>query len=134
MRAAASIVDVYAIRLVMDDGNFGTELAQNAGRRFVSRAVCDIDRDVHIIERHVAGKTALREFHITPKRVIDSRGPANFSRSRPDVVDLTHENEVLDLRFDLVVEFVTVVPEKFNAVVFVRIMRGRKDDAGVGAQ
>ena len=41
---------------------------------------------------------------------------------------------MLDLSLDLVVEFVTVVPEKFDAVVLVRIVRGGEDDAGIGAQ
>src|SRR5207245_2555608 len=49
-------------------------------------------------------------------------------------VDLTRKNELLDLFFDLVIKFVAVVPEKFDAVVFVRIVRSRKNNAGVCTQ
>ena len=34
--------------------------------------------------------------------------------------------------FDLIVEFVAIVPEKFDAVVFVRIVRSGKNNAGIG--
>ena len=57
----------------------GAEFAQNAGRRFVSRAVRDIDRDAHFLERHSARKTGFGELHIAPERVIDSGGAADFS-------------------------------------------------------
>src|SRR5262249_29501426 len=76
----------------------------------------------------------LREFDVTTERVIDARGASNFSSSRTDVVDLAAENEVLDLFFDLIVEFVTVVPEKFNTVVFVRVVRTGENNASIGAQ
>ncbi len=63
-----------------------------------------------------------------------SRSASNFAGRRPDVVDLTGKNQVFDLRFDLVIELVTVVPEKFNAVVFVRIMRSGENNAGISPQ
>ncbi len=36
--------------------------------------------------------------------------------------------------FDLIVEFVAVVAEEFDAVVFVRVVRSGENDAGIGAQ
>ena len=36
--------------------------------------------------------------------------------------------------FHLIVQLVAVVPEKFDSVIFVRIMRGGEDDAGIGAK
>ena len=44
------------------------------------------------------------------------------------------ENQLLDLLLDLIVELVAVVPEKFDAVVFVRIVRGGKHDARIRAE
>src|SRR5439155_10296848 len=79
-------------------------------------------------------ETCLREFDIAAKRVVNARGASNLARRRTHVVDLTGKNQVLDLRFDLVVEFVAVVPKKFDAVVFVRVVRSGKNDPGIGAQ
>src|SRR5207244_12431914 len=101
---------------------------------FLSGAVSGSAGDAPFFERHFSRKTCLREFDVTAKRVINTRGASNFSGGRPDVVDLTAENQVLDLCFDLIVEFVAVVPEKFDAVVFVRVVRGGKNNAGIGAE
>ena len=61
-------------------------------------------------------------------------GLADLSGGRADCFDFAAENEVLDLLLDLVVELVAVVPEKFDAVVLVGIVRGGDDDAGIRAQ
>ena len=134
IRAAAFGVDVGAVRLVVRDRQFGAEFAQNARRRFVSRAVRDIDRDAHFLERHPARKTRLGKFHVTAERVVDAAGAADLPRGRSNRIDLAGENELLDLLLDFVVEFVAIVPEKFDAVVLVGIVRGGKNDAGIGAQ
>ncbi len=63
---------------VMRDGNIRAELAQNARRRFVSCAICNIDRDPHFFERHSARKTGFGEFDIAAERIIDSRGASDF--------------------------------------------------------
>src|SRR5213082_3293087 len=96
--------------------------SQNARCRFVSGAICDIHSDAHFLERHSLGKTCLREFHITTERVIDSCGSTNVVRGRTNRVDLAIENEVFDFFLDLIIQLVTVVPKKFDAVVLVRIM------------
>ena len=51
-----------------------------------------------------------------------------------DRFDLAAEDEMLDSVLDLVVELVAIVPEKFDAVVLVGIVRSGEDDAGVGPQ
>src|SRR5581483_3315614 len=134
MRATTIGIDVGAVRFVVPNDDFGAELAQNTRRRFVSGTVRDINRDAHSFKRHLARETLLREFDVTSKRVIDARRTTDFACSRADVVDLAGENKVLDLRFDLIVEFVTVVAKKLNAVVFVRIVRGGKNDASIRTQ
>jgi hypothetical protein len=60
------------------------------------------------------------------ERVIDARGAADFSGGRSDGIDFASENELLDLLFHLIVELVAIVPEKFNAVIFVRIMEAER--------
>ena len=62
------------------------------------------------------------------------RGAPDFARGRPNRIDLAGENELLDLLFDLVVELVAIVPEKFDAIVLVGIVRGGENDAGIGAK
>src|SRR5438132_13426098 len=117
----------------MCNRNVGPELAQNARRRLVSGAVRDVDCDAQFLERHFSRKTRLCEFDIAAKRVINSRGASNFTGRRPDVVDLTGKNELLDLFLDLDIKVVIVVPEKFDGVVFLRIMRSRKINAVITA-
>src|SRR5205085_9855557 len=79
-------------------------------------------------------ETRLREFDVAAQCVIDARGPSDFTGGRPDVVDLAAKNQIFDLRLDLVIEFVAVVPKKFNAVVFVRIVGSGENDAGIGPE
>src|SRR5207244_4393575 len=93
-----------------------------------------IDSDTHLFERHSARETRFRKFHIAAQRVIDARGASDFVGSRPDGIDLTGENELLDFFFNLIVQLVTVVPEKFDTVVLIRVMRSGKNDASVGTQ
>jgi len=106
----------------VNDRHFGAEFAQNTGRGFVSRAVGDIDRDTHSFERHVTGETAFREFN-SAQAASSMRARARFFPQLGGCCRSCHENEVPRLRFDLVVEFVAIVPEKFDTVFFVRIMR-----------
>ena len=80
------------------------------------------------------GKLCLGELDVAAQRIVDSTGAPDFSGGRPDRIDLAAENELLDLLLDLVIEFVAIVPEKFNSVVFVGIVRSGENDAGVRAQ
>ncbi len=97
VNAAALGVDVGSVGLVVRDGQFRSELAQDAGGRFVGGAVRDIDRDAHFLERHPARKTGFRKLDVAAERVIDPGGAADLLRGRPDGIDLTREDELLDL-------------------------------------
>ena len=67
MHAAATVVDVHAIRLVMRHGDVRAQLAQNARRGFVGSAIRDIDSDAHFLERHSPWKTCFGEFHVAAR-------------------------------------------------------------------
>ena len=134
INAAAAVIDVHAAGLVVRHGDVRAELAQNAWRRFVGSTIRHIDSDAHFIERHAARETRFCKFHIATERVVDTRGAPDFVSSWPDGINLAVENEPLDFFFDLIIQFITIVPEKFDAVILIRIVRGRKDDAGIGAQ
>ena len=134
MHAAAVVVDVHAVRLVVRYDHLRAEFAQNARRRFVGGAICDIDSRRAFLRATFRGKTRLGEFHVAAERVIDARGASDFVRGRPNRIDLAAENELLDFFLDLIVELVAIVPEKFDAVILVGIMRSGENDAGIGAQ
>jgi hypothetical protein len=53
---------------------------------------------------------------------------------RPDVFDGAAENQIFDLVFDVVVEFVSVRAEELDAVVGVWVVGGGDRDPGIGAK
>src|SRR5437868_3953800 len=134
MRAAAVGVDVSAIRSVVSDGDVCAQLAQNAGGGFISRTVRYVDRDAGFLQSHSARKTLLGKLDVAAQRVVNSRGTPDFSGGGPNRIDFSAENELLDLLFYLIIQFVAIVPEKFNSVVSIGIVRSREDDTGVRAQ
>src|SRR5207237_4690867 len=96
--------------------------------------VCHIHLHEYFVERHSTWKTCLCKFNVTTQSVINTRGASDLVCGRSDEIDLSGENKLLDFLLDLVIQLVTVVSKKFDAVVLIRIMRSRKDDAGVRAQ
>src|SRR5207247_9597467 len=132
--APALRVEVRAVRFVVRDGYLRPEFAQNAWRRFVGGAVRHIDSDAHLLERHTARETRFGKFNVTAKGVINPRGAPDVSGSRPNGIDFSGKNKLLDLFFYMIVQLVAVVPEKFDAIIFVRIVRSGENDAGIGTQ
>src|SRR6267154_746208 len=134
MNTAAAVVDINTVWLVVRHGDVRAKFAQNARCRFVSGAICDVHSHSHFLKRHSTWKTRLGEFDVATERIIDARRASDFAGRWPNGIDLAGKNELLDSVLNLIIQLVTVVPEKFDAVVLIRIMRSRKDDAGVGAQ
>jgi len=132
--AAAVGIDVGAARVVVDHHEVGTEFAQDAGAGFVGRAVAAIEGDAEGFERKAAREALLGKLNIAPERVVDAEGLADFRGRGADVFDFATENQILDARLDVVIEFVAIVAEKFDAIVLVGIVGGRENDAGVGTE
>ena len=132
--AAAIAVDIRPVRVVVGDDHIGTEFAQDAGAGLVGGAVRAIQGDAQRFERESARERLLGEFHIAPHGVVDARGLADLRGGRPHILDVPAENQVLDACLDLVVELVAVVPEKFDAIVLIRVVGGGEDNAGVRPQ
>src|SRR3984893_6256798 len=109
--AAALCVDVPPVWFVMHDRQSGAEFAENAGRRFVGRAVRHIDRDVHFLERHFSREAGFRELDITSQCIVDSSRPSDFLRGRANGIDLTSKEKQLDLLLDPIISLVALVPE-----------------------
>ena len=93
-----------------------------------------IHDDAQAFEIHSFWKGSLRILDIPAERIINADSFADFLGGGPNVFNRAGKNQVFDFKFDIVVEFVTVVLEKFDAVVFVRIVRSSENDAGIGAE
>src|SRR2546430_9033315 len=78
------------------------------------RAIHD---DAHPFQRHAAREGAFGIFDVTAERVFNADSLADCVSRGTDGFDIATENQVLDLVLDVVVELVTVGPEKFDAVV-----------------
>ena len=134
MGAAAVGVDICAVRMVVDHDEIGSQFAQDAGTGLVGGTICAVECDAERLEREVTRKTLLRKLDIAAECVVDAEGLADFCGGGADVFDFSAEDEMLDARFDFVIELEAVMPEEFDAVVFVGIVGGGKHDAGIGPQ
>src|SRR5450755_2183317 len=120
--------------MIVEYDDFRAKFAQNAGRRFVGRAVAAIQNNLHAFEREAARKTRLGKFDVAAKRVVNADGLTNQIGTWTDFFNRAGENEIFNFTFNFVVKFVTVGAEKFDAVVGVRIVRRGYDNARVGTQ
>ena len=77
------------------------------------------------------GKRALGELDVAVLRVVDALGAAELGRG--ELLRQVALDQLLDLALDLVGELEAVRPEQLDAVVVVRVVRGRDHDAEVGA-
>src|SRR2546422_1304900 len=134
MHRAAFFVDIFAIRLIAIYDDLGAQFAEYTRRRFIGRTVGAIDNDPQAFQGHAPRERRLRLLDVPAQRVVDADRLANRIRRRPDVLYLTPKNQALDLMFDLIIEFVSVSMEEFDAIIVVAIMRCGNNNAGVGAQ
>ena len=90
--------------------------------------------DAQALEGESPRKRGLGKLDITPQGVIDAHRLPDLARRWPYLLDLAAEDEVLDPRFDRVVQLVAVRPKEFDAIVIIRIMGRGDDNAGVSPQ
>src|ERR1039458_5078398 len=88
---ATIFVDVFSVGLISEDDGFGAEFAQDARRGFVSRAVAAIHNNSNSLQRHAARKTRFGEFNVTPQRIVNAHGLADFRSEE-------HTSELQSLR------------------------------------
>jgi hypothetical protein len=93
-----------------------------------------IHHHAHAFEGQSARKRGFGIFNITAQRVFDAHRFANFRRGRANVFDAAVEDELLDLILDIIIQLVTIRPEKLDAIVPVGIVRRGNHDAGIRAQ
>ena len=133
MRRTAFLVDVEAVRLVVDGDDLGAEFPQRRRRDLVGGAIGAIDDDAQARQRHGARQRALGEFDIAVMHAVDALGAAERIRVGQRDLDILVEQR-LDARLDLVGELVAVRAEQLDAVVVIGIVRGRDHHADIGAQ
>src|SRR4051794_24359823 len=117
MHGATIQIDVGSIRLISTNDHFGTKFAQHAWSRLVGRAVRAINNDADPIQRHLFGEGRFSEFNVAAQRVIDTDGFANFTGGRTNAFDCSTENKLFDPDLNVIIEFITVRPEKFYTVI-----------------
>ena len=84
------------------------------------------------VEPQPARKALLDEFDIAAARVVEPLGAAELGRLGAPARSLVEAG--LDLLLELVRQLVAVAAEQFDAVIAIRVVRGREDDAEIGAQ
>src|SRR4029450_1146580 len=66
--------------------------------------------------------------------IVDTRRASDVVGGWPDRIDFAGKNKLLDFFLNLIIQLVTVVPEKFDAIILIGIMRSGQDNTGVCAQ
>jgi hypothetical protein len=74
------------------------------------------------------------KFHVATEGIIDAKRLADLGRRRANILDLAAENDVFDPLLDVIVELIAIVAEELNAIILIRVVLGRKDDACIGAE
>ena len=125
-------IDVEPVRLDPDLDHLGAELPQRLGRDLVGGAIGAVDDDPHALERHVAAERPLGVFDVAGLHVVDAPGAAEVGRAGEHRGDFA-VHQRLDPRLDFVRELIAVRPKELDAVVLVRVVRGRDHHAEIAA-
>ena len=112
--------------------DLGAELPQRVGRDLVGGAVGAVDHDAQAVERQIARQRALGEFDVAVLHAVDALGAAELGGLGEPLGEIAVD-QLLDLELDLVGQLVAVRAEQLDAVVVVRIVRGRDHHAEIGA-
>src|SRR5207248_7664208 len=91
-----------------------------------------IDNDAQPVEAQSFREALLDEFDIAAAGVVEALGATELGRR--GAAGRTLVEPGLDLGFEIVGQLITIGSEQFDAVVDERIMRGRNDNADIGAQ
>ena len=79
------------------------------------------------------GNDDFDELDVAPGRIVDALGAAELGGGRERLGEVVALHAPLDLQLDRVGELVAVRPEQLDAVVLVRIVRGRDHDPEIAA-
>src|SRR5689334_10209995 len=131
VRGAALLVDVEAVGRAADRDHFRAELLEDARADAIVGAVRAIDDQLHAAQRAVLRERALAELEVTALGVVHALGLTQVRGGRDRERRIEQR---LDLALDRVRELHAVGGEELDAVVVVRIVRGRDHHARREAQ
>ena len=133
MRAAASLVDVHPVGSRVKDREGCAEITQSGGSGPEGGPIGAVHRDMNPVQGH-SGNTFLRPGSV-PARGIGHRG------DRPDgsgfgahSVDLIGEDQLLETKFQGVIQLVSVAAKELDTVVPRGIVRCGDDKAALRAE
>src|SRR5690606_36330501 len=101
MRRTAILVDVDAVRLVVDGDDLRAQFPQRSRRNLVARAIGAIDHDAQTVQVDIARQRALGEFDIAIDITIDALGATYIAMAGEIWREIAVDHR-LDLQFDLV--------------------------------
>ena len=127
----AFFVDVGAVGHIVENGDARAQLAENTGSAFIGRAMPGIHHDAQAFEIHPFRERGLRILHIPAQRIVNADGFADFLGGRANVFNGAAEDQIFNFRLDIVIQFIAVVLEKFDAIVFVWIVGRGEDDSRI---
>ena len=133
MGGAAFVVDVGTVGVDADGDHLGAQLPQNLGRNLVGGAVGAIDDDLQPVQPQAPREGVLDEFDVAAGLVAQPAGPAQAGGVR-QLLAVAVLDDRLDRRFDRIGQLEPVRSEQLDAVVLVRVVRGRDHDAQIGPQ
>ena len=129
---AAFAVDVEPVGRHPEREDLGAQFPEHRRRDLVGGAVGAIDDDAQTVEPQPARKALLDEFDVAAAGVVEPLDPAELGRNRAPARPAGEAG--LDPLLDLVRQLVAVAAEQLDAVVAIGIVRGRDNDADIGAQ
>jgi len=109
---AALLIDVHAIGLVSKNKHFRPQFPQDAGGRFVGRAMRAIDHDAQSFQGQAAWDRRFDELDVAPEGVVDADRLAHFAGGRTNRFNVSAEDKLFNPAFDVVIQFKAVRPEE----------------------
>ena len=130
---AAAVIDVAPVGAHRDGHNLRPQLPQGCRCRLVGRAIGAIDDHLEAVQAYNLVQRALGELDIAFVGALYALGLADPVRLGEQLIRVAQDQR-LDLFLGLVGELVAIRPEQLDAVIEIRIVRGRDHDAQIGAQ
>lgn len=129
MCGAAVIVDIHPIGQRVNDLDLSAKLPQNLRHYLIRSTIRAVQNNIHSVKTLAAG--AQNKFHILVQEVgaILNMSDLVAGRTGKRVILLQLMNDSFQLIFDSIRKFVPIAAEKLDAVVMIRIMGSRNDNA-----
>ena len=133
MECAAITVNIGTVRRICEHDNFCTELFKNKRCKLIRSAIGAIQNDAHTAQVDVLRKCSFSMNYVASHRVFNAFCTTKHGTGRKVIDELLRENQSFHFSFNFVGQFVAIVAKKFDAVVFIGIVRSTHHDARISA-